>query len=553
MTVAVLPFPDRKEAEPVIEEEIPPAAERPPGFFRRNWLNLTVLSVLLLIVGFIHGWNMYNWPGRLNDDEGTYVAQAWAVLYEGSLAHYTFTYDHPPLGWLLIAGYAWITDGFDRTATTLMVGREVMLIATLVSSALLYGLMRRLKFNWVFAATAVLLFALSPVAIHYQRMVFLDNLAVMWLLAALLLAASPRRSLMASAGSALCFAAAVLSKETAFLGIIPLVWLVIQNTDKRLRVWNLAMLILSALVSSMYAVFAAIKSEFWVGDDHVSLIGSLYWQLIGRPGSGSIFDETSPVSGLVKSWIESDPWILLAGAVLVPVGFCIKRLRPFALGQLVLLAMMLTDGYKPYPFVIALIPFAAILVGGVAQTWWFAWRDRRTLQRPVYRGYKFLGPKVGAAGTSVHGWIARGFRLIAPVAVVVCLAAFFIMGAPNWGTTIERSTTENLSGPYMQATAWVVENVDEQAVVIVDDYVWTDLALEGFENQIWLYKADLDPTVQAELLPDGYASVDYVVLGRFATTSVEGLPTVAQAIDHSEVVASFGDGEITVRKVEKPQ
>ncbi len=45
---------------------------------------------------------LYTGPIRF-DDEGTYVSQALAVL-DGSLAPYTYWYDHPPLGWILLSG-----------------------------------------------------------------------------------------------------------------------------------------------------------------------------------------------------------------------------------------------------------------------------------------------------------------------------------------------------------------------------------------------------------------------------------------------------------------
>src|SRR5437667_261399 len=79
------------------------------------------------------------------------------------------------------------------------------------------GLVPRLgRRRWA-AAAAVLLFAASPLAVPYHRMVLLDNLAVPWLLAAFGLALSPQRRLWAAAGSGLCFAAAVLSKETVLV------------------------------------------------------------------------------------------------------------------------------------------------------------------------------------------------------------------------------------------------------------------------------------------------------------------------------------------------
>ena len=58
---------------------------------------------------------MYAAP-TLVDDEGTYTAQAWAIEHWHTLAHYTYWYDHPPIGWLVIAAWTWptqaLSDGF---------------------------------------------------------------------------------------------------------------------------------------------------------------------------------------------------------------------------------------------------------------------------------------------------------------------------------------------------------------------------------------------------------------------------------------------------------
>jgi hypothetical protein len=112
--------------------------------------------------------------------------------------------------------------------------------------------------------------------------------------------------------------------------------------------------------------------------------------------------------------------------------------------------------------------------------------------------------------------------------------------------------TTDLSGLSRQATQGIIDHTDKDDVIVVDDYVWLDLARHGYPRQIWFYKADLDPEVKVTLLPNGYADIDYVVLGNLADSTVRSLPTVAAAIRESTVLADFGNGEITVRRVVKP-
>jgi hypothetical protein len=50
--------------------------------------SLLLLVALLALVAVVHATGMTHAPPR-SDDEGTYVAQAWAVQHWRTLAHYT--------------------------------------------------------------------------------------------------------------------------------------------------------------------------------------------------------------------------------------------------------------------------------------------------------------------------------------------------------------------------------------------------------------------------------------------------------------------------------
>src|SRR5437660_7987904 len=67
-----------------------------------EWL---LLATILIVVALLQGINMFHFP-YFEDDEGTYMSQAWAIVKEGQLAPYTYWYDHAPAGWILIA--AWV-------------------------------------------------------------------------------------------------------------------------------------------------------------------------------------------------------------------------------------------------------------------------------------------------------------------------------------------------------------------------------------------------------------------------------------------------------------
>jgi 4-amino-4-deoxy-L-arabinose transferase-like glycosyltransferase len=195
---------------------------------------------VLVVVAVVHASGMTAAPQRA-DDEGTYVSQAWAILHLNTLAHYTYWYDHPPLGWILAAVYAAATGAFARAPNAVAAGREFLLFLQVVSSVLLYVLARRLELRRLAAAGAVLLFALSPLAVMFHRAVFLDNIATPFILAAFVLALSPARRLSAHAASGLCFGLAVLCKETSLLLLPALIWQLWHMTDRKTRPYSFAL------------------------------------------------------------------------------------------------------------------------------------------------------------------------------------------------------------------------------------------------------------------------------------------------------------------------
>jgi 4-amino-4-deoxy-L-arabinose transferase-like glycosyltransferase len=504
----------------------PPNRHRLRSWVRTHWLSLLIVAGLLLVVGLVHAIGYDRFPARTTDDEGTYVSQAWAVLEWRTLAHYTYWYDHPPFGWITMAAYMWITDALQRLPTAVSAGREVMIWAKVISAAMMYLLGRRLGFHRLAAAGAVLLFGLSPLAVVFQRMVFLDNLAVMWTLAALALAASPKRSLAASTGSALCFALAILTKETTAVLFPALLLLLWQHTSPETRRYRIALfLTVLAGVSFTYPLYALLKNELLEGPGHVSLAWAVKWQLFERLPTGSVLDTTSDSYGIVRSWLDQDPWLLLAGVLLTPVALFSGRLRAVALALAIQAVMMLRNGYLPYPYVIAMLPFAALVIAGVADQ---------------------LGK-----GPAARGWPSMAAKVVGLLVVIAAVAASVVVVGPQWRGSLDRAMTEDQSQPPKQAVAYVTTHIPRGSTLLVDDNIWTDLVRQGFDpNPVWFYKLDLDPAVRAKYR-NGWRDIDYVVLRELNQSILRDLPLVAAAIEHSEVVASFGDGEVTVRRVDK--
>ncbi len=143
------------------------------GSTGRKWLAVFTLIALLGFIAVIHAVNMTRLPGFV-DDEGTYVSQAWSFQTEGHLSHYTYWYDHPPLGWMQLALYTFVTNGFAR-GPAVAVSREFMLGYAVISAWLVYVLARRLSLRRPTALLSVALFSLTPMAVEFQRLVMLDT------------------------------------------------------------------------------------------------------------------------------------------------------------------------------------------------------------------------------------------------------------------------------------------------------------------------------------------------------------------------------------------
>ncbi len=499
------------------------------NWLRNHKLDVIVVSALLAIAGTVSGINMAGYPQRF-EDEGTYISQAYAVETQGALTHYTYWYDHPPVGWIQIAGYTAATNAFERYGSAITAGREFMLVIHLATIGLLYALARRMKLGVIASTIGTLAYALSPLAVEFSRYVLLDNVALPWLLGAFFLALSPRRSLGVAIGAAVCMAIAILSKETFAVLLPVLLYALWQNSDSRNRRYTLtAFGVVFLMLSAAYVLYAVLKNELFPGDGHVSLIGTLFWQLFGREGSGSIFDANSGTRGLIGYWLNIDVWLITAGAVAMPFALLYKNLRVVGFSLLIGLLLLLRTGYLPYPYIIGLLPFAALCIAGALH-------------------YLVIAPLASRPGAMRH--------LLAGVIGIVFVAGSVIFVAPSWQPKLEALTSVDNDASSRQAVDWIQTNIGRDKRLVVESALWTDLENQGFNQPqpVWLYKTETDPEVTKTI--GGWQGIDYVILNG-PTVGARGFdqafPTVNQAIVNSSLVKEFGSDnqKILVYKVNK--
>lgn len=278
------------------------------------WSNLITLA-LVCVAALVHSYNMFGFPLYLGD-EGIYMAQAYAVAKLGSITPYAYWYDHAPAGWILIALWTMVTGGFHTFGTAIDSGRTLMLLLHIVSLVLLFRIVLHLTGNNLAAAIGGLCYALSPLTVVYGRMVLLDNIMIVFVLAGTLLLVNYDGLLWRLFVGSLLIGIGVLSKESA-LALLPVliigVWML---THAQHRPFARGVWLFGALATiSLYPLYAALRGELLNfsfssplnGDGSgVTLLGAVLWQ-VGRSG-GAPWDPQSDFMRVVTgSWLARDP------------------------------------------------------------------------------------------------------------------------------------------------------------------------------------------------------------------------------------------------------
>ncbi|HZG04852.1 MAG TPA: glycosyltransferase family 39 protein [Streptomyces sp.] len=504
---------------------------------RRRRADLVLALVLTGLVTAVQAWNLDGFPG-VGDDEGTYLAQAWAVRSGEGLAHYTYWYDHPPVGWLQLATLTWLPELLLPGLSSVAAGRVVMLVPAAASCLLILVLCRRLGMRRWTAALALLLFGLSPLSVTLHRQVYLDNIAVPWMLAAFVLALSPRRHLWHHIAAGACASVSVLSKETMLLVLPALLYALHRGSHRTTRTFSFAGTITAfTLTAVVYPLYALLRGELLPGEGHVSLWDGVVFQLAGREGSGAVWQEGTGARQALVQWLDADPVLPVAGCAAAVLALAVARLRPAAVAVLLMVVVALRpDGYLPQMYVIQLLPFLAVCLAGVADA-----------------GARLAtGP---AAGARPPLRLAAG---LAPAVLVAAACALLV--APRWHDGDRVAVTARGNGAYEQAARWLRTSLPgdtpaERARqrIVVDDTLWLDAVRGGAEpglGAIWFYKVDLDPAV-TRTLPRGHRDLDYIVSSPIIRADRNDLPIVRAALRNSTVVEVFGSGgdRIEIRRI----
>ena len=307
--------------------------------------------------------------------------------------------------------------------------------------------------------------------------------------------------MVAYAASAVCFGAAVLTKET-FLLFLPALALAIWTTCVP-STRRFAIAVFGALVHlhrrASTRCSRSFAASFFAGTHHTSLLAGIGFQLSRRAAAASSTAHSADAETSSTSWLHArpDPARLRGrgdpgsargpssaldrrGARVCPV---IVALRP--------------GSYVPAMYVIGLLPFAALGLAALAG------RSRSA-----------------RAGTRRPTGCLRMVLAAGRYAVLAVPAG---IAAPLWIQQGRHDAAHQRRERRRPRGRVAREHAPRNSRILVDATIWTDLVDRGFNRHriVWFYKLDLDPSVTTP-----WWRFDYVV----RSDLLAGEPRLAPAL-----------------------
>ena len=497
-----------------------------------RWLEAIIVMIVLAVGGIAHTLNMFNYP-RYELDEGTYMSSAFAILH-GQLWPYAYGYGHPPLAWMQIAAWVQLTGGFFTFGNAINSGRVLMLLYSLASALLVYLIVRRFGASRSAGLLSMVIFALSPLSITYQRQVLLDNVATFWLLVSLYLLVVGNSRLVYIALSAVALGISFLSKEVFVLfmpGMVYAVWLHTTQFQRKFAIVAFAYTMLA--VASAFVLLALLKGELfpqdffpWDHSQHLSLLATFIGQTQRTQSQGSFAQSFS-------NWWYADKLLMAAGILAIAfnllVGWWNRKQLLLALLAISFWFLLIRGGVVLSFYLIPLIPLLAINVAMAIHT--------------------------------MANWASRlvHFDLVRPLLIFGVIAAIVPYDMANAGVIY----TQHPTSAQDQAITWVRENVPHNDFIVINSYLYMDLrAPNGIgvsDGATYPYahvyqNVATDPAIKYALLDNNYDRIDYIIADSGMLSDIQTQPALytilSKALNSSIVRATFstpdGNNDIVI-------
>lgn len=512
-----------------------------------NKKEIIFVILLLVISGILLGYNMFHFP-YFENDEGTYMSQAWAIINLKELTPYTYWYDHAPLGWILIALWVKLTGGFYAFGFSVNSGRVLMLILHLFSTLLVYLISKRTTKNITFSIISALLFAASPLGIFYHRRVLLDNIMTFWILVTTYLIFKYKYSLKYLILSAIIFGIAVLTKENAIFLLPPFLYIIARETHSHHKIFaTFKWLGVASIIISFYFLYALLKGELFpygspLGGtyEHVSLIGTLSYHS-SRGGTSILNPEGSNFLFYLPTWVRFDSSIIYLGMIATIFNLIVG----------------IKDKYAFYISLLSIFMWLFLIRGGLVLEFYII---------PIL---PFLALNIGYSLYKIYGLLNR---INKPILNKILISFYFLLILIPFGLMINKYDeiygnlnlyTSDQTTPQIEAVKWLEENTEtsrgNNTVSIIDNYAFIELNDPDFKqnsNFEWYWKVDADPEIREGLLGNSPQKIDYIALTPQMNSDIStGLPILGEALNNSQPVKEFwNDGwgvEIWITKYPK--
>lgn len=496
-----------------------------------KYKEIFILGFVLGISLVFHGYNMFNYP-YFENDEATYLAQAWSFLSEGKLAPYTYWYDHAPVGWLFSSVWILLTGGLFTFGFSLNSARIFMLVIHLASTFFLYRITKRITGTDLSAFITSLFFVISPLAIYFQRRFLLDNLMTFWILLSLYLILYARNRLISYFASAIAFGIAVLTKENAIFFMPIFVGLVISSVHKSHRIVVIAKwIIVTGMIISLYPLYALLKNElfppgsfFSPPGEHVSLLGTLLFQS-SRGANLPFWDTGSDFIVNMKYWFSRDGMFMTLGvigffAVMFQAAFN-KASRIVFFLTLSILAFLASGKLVINFYVVPLIPFFAMCIGYIVDQ-----------QLKFFKGI-------------------NRYLYVSLLLIFLGVVLQFYFNSNNLRIALFTDETTN----QVKAIEWTKRNIEKNKFIAIDYYGNLDLVSSRyigdpkFTNADWFWKVQFDPEIKEDKLQSNSANIDYIMLTAEMYRSIIGIPNneslILKALRNSSLVYFSSDDSVS--------
>lgn len=477
---------------------------------------LVIYFILFSYNVLIKSWNLFRFP-IYSEDEGTYVSQAHALWELGELSYYTYWYDHAPVGWVVISLWQKLLDFMMLDFGNSLNDSRVFMM--LVSTYILWCIVKildRFQVSNLVKYLVASLYIFSPLTVYFQRIIFLDNLMIAFLLTSILLFLETARSKCVVL-SAIVFGLAVLTKESAIFFLPFFLFYGWKHFYRDNRKMLFAMwLMFFVMVVAQYPTFALLKGELLpksiplLGNPgQVSLTDAIFFQ---NSRSENFWDIDSALRYSMQNfWLKLDSMLIATGLI----GMIYGVLAYF--------------WNKKHHFV-WLLGFSYIfyLLRWRAQEW-------------------YIIPLIPVSVISMALLLERLKSFLPKALFYVLIVIIFVAYVPINVYNNRELFVEDITQSQIAAVQWARQHITGEGITVIDNYAFLELndPTQSIENQKFHYfwKVEKDPEIREDLIQNSHQNIDYVLMTQameedFAQYDFDFLVSY---IAKAELVTTIGD------------